>query len=68
MSEGSEYLKEGRLYKFVLEVRVKDIFLKLPDVLEFIKYRINLKYCCGVEKIYAVEDPVNPCQLVNGGK
>ena len=49
--EQQEYLEREKVYKFLLEIRVLDVFVKESDLLEFIKFKINLRHCCNLESI-----------------
>lgn len=56
MDTKDEYLETGRQFKFMLELRINDTFIKTDDLIEFIRYRLNLKHAVKLEKIYLLED------------
>lgn len=45
------YLEQGKIYKYMIELEVNDVFIKEADILEFIQYRLNLKYAVKVKSI-----------------
>lgn len=55
----ADYLDNEKNYKFFIEIYVKDVFIKAEDLIEYLKFRLNLKECCKIEKLYLVEDSSN---------
>lgn len=59
MSE-EEFLSPDREYKFMICFKTRDCFLTVEKVIEFIKFRLNLKHACYLTRIYLLEDSGHP--------
>lgn len=59
----SDMMCPDKVYKFMLEIKIKDMFVNLEDLLEYIVFRLNLKESCTVNKIYLLEDCDNVCNI-----
>lgn len=55
--------EDARKFKFYLELDVMDSQLCFTDIIEFIKYRLNLNIVCKIGKLYMLEDSKNVQQL-----
>lgn len=61
-----DYLEVGRKIDFLVTLKIKDIFLKQEDIIDYIKMRLNLRHCSSIEKLVILEDSNNPTVIPKG--
>lgn len=53
-------------YRFMLRVKVFDSFLTIDDLVEFIKYRLNMKHCCELGEVLLIDKKeCKECEVSN---
>lgn len=62
-----DYLEVGRKIDFLVTLKIKDIFLKQEDIIDYIKMRLNLRHCSSIEKLVILEDSNSPTVIPKRG-
>lgn len=55
MSDDKEMIKLGSEMRFMLVITAHDPFISVDDMLDFIAYRLNLKYAVNIKELYLID-------------